>query len=42
VVGREVVQSYGGQVYTASHIPGRSTTDVIRKIVMLTKKGLLE
>jgi D-beta-D-heptose 7-phosphate kinase/D-beta-D-heptose 1-phosphate adenosyltransferase len=41
VVGRELVTTYGGKVLTATHTPNRSTTDVIEKIVSLTKKGLL-
>ena len=32
VVGREVVEGYGGKVVTLSLISGRSTTDLIGKI----------
>ena len=40
IVGREVVESHGGKVVTIPLIPNRSTSDVIRKIITLTKQGI--
>lgn len=42
VVGREIVYAYGGRVMTSSFTKNRSTTNVIQKIVALTKKGLFD
>jgi rfaE bifunctional protein nucleotidyltransferase chain/domain len=40
IVGREVVEGRGGKVVTIPLVPNRSTSDVIRKIVTLTKQGI--
>jgi len=32
IVGQEFVESYGGKVILASHVPNRSTTSIIKKI----------
>lgn len=42
IVGREVVEAHGGVVRTIPLTPGRSTTDIIGRIVKLYKKGILE
>ncbi|GAB4363275.1 MAG: hypothetical protein Kow0042_01010 [Calditrichia bacterium] len=41
IVGREVVWEHGGRVETIPLTPGRSTTDLIRKIGELIKNGVL-
>lgn len=40
IVGREVVEGHGGKVVTIPLIPNRSTSDIIRKIITLTKQGI--
>jgi rfaE bifunctional protein nucleotidyltransferase chain/domain len=40
IVGREVVEGRGGKVVTIPLTPNRSSSDVIRKIVTLTKQGI--
>lgn len=40
IVGREVVEGRGGKVVTIPLVPNRSTSDIIRKIVTLTKQGI--
>lgn len=40
IVGRETVEGRGGRVITIPLTPNRSTSDIIRKIVMLTKQGI--
>jgi len=40
IVGREVVEGRGGKVVTIPLTPNRSTSDIIRKIVTLTKQGI--
>jgi len=37
IIGRDFVESNGGQVYTIPEIPGRSTSEIINKIVRLYK-----
>ncbi len=32
IVGAELVQSYGGRVHRAKHLPGQSTTEFLRRI----------
>ncbi|MEJ2634770.1 MAG: D-glycero-beta-D-manno-heptose 1-phosphate adenylyltransferase [Calditrichia bacterium] len=41
IVGREVVWANGGEVVPIPLTPGRSTSDFIRKVVELVKKGIL-
>ena len=38
IVGRDIVESYGGRVEVVQLIPGRSTTDIIRRITGGTAK----
>ena len=40
IVGRDVVEGRGGKVVTVPLLPNRSTSDIIRKIVTLTKQGI--
>lgn len=40
IVGREVVESHGGKVVTIQLVPNRSTSDIIQKIITLTKQGI--
>ena len=32
VVGRDIVESYGGRIVLAPLVPGMSTTDVVRRV----------
>jgi rfaE bifunctional protein nucleotidyltransferase chain/domain len=41
IVGREVVESAGGEVLTIPLIPDLSTTDVIAKVKKLIKEGII-
>jgi len=41
IVGRETVQENGGEVAVIPLTPGKSTTDLIRRIVKLVKEGVL-
>lgn len=34
VVGREIVEAYGGQVHVTEHVPGISTSKVLERVVM--------
>ena len=42
IVGRKVVEAYGGIVVTIPLTPGKSTTDVIGKIAYLIKNGIVD
>lgn len=42
IVGREVVWQNGGIVKSIPLTPGKSTTDIIGRIVQLVKKGILQ
>jgi len=42
IVGRDIVEAHGGVVTTIPLTPGKSTTDVIGKIVHLIKKGIID
>ena len=42
IVGREIVESYGGKVVTIPLIPDRSTTNIVRKIISLVNEGKLK
>ncbi len=42
IVGREIVEANGGLVTTVPLTPGKSTTNVIGKIVQLVKKGIID
>ncbi len=41
IVGREVVEAHGGKVLTVPFVSDRSTSDVVRKIIDLNEKGIL-
>ena len=40
IVGKDVVEKRGGTVQTVELVEGRSTTNIIRKIVALVKQGI--